>query len=424
MFRWLRSDEGREQLAEAERSIAWVRLIAVAGLAAVILGPLELTRPGYRPTVVYWLLGFAAGYSAVLVATSHFLKRWYLVQAVLSSVVDIALISAGIYATGGARSELHLLYFTSTLAMAMRFGLAPAIAGALLQTAFYIYVVWLSGDSLKANEGLLAVRIVVLFVTAALAGGFHRELSTRLGVLVQTRKMRDDFLMVASHELRTPLVAIRGISQVLDRVMKEGSTERALLQRVDAAIERMNRLVRDLTDAARVDAGTLTLERSTVDLVSIARSAVDEARLGNPRREIKFRNADDHLRVEADATRLQQVFANLLTNALKFTTPDKGAIVLEVRRDGQLVLATVRDKGLGIPPESLPTIFEKHGRSTSTPAMGFAGLGLGLYITRAIVLAHGGAIGVESTQGEGSAFTIKLPLSPEPRLVPAAASQG
>lgn len=411
--------EDQEQLAQlihVEWRVAWLRLAFVIGLAGIIFGLVDLAHPKYRPDLVVVTIVAACSHAAIQVLWLFRGHKHARMRAYIGVTCDFITVTMAMYATGGFQSELYLLLYPLLVSVAMRFGLRAVMVSAVLCAGMYLGASWLHGDPLERSKDVVVLRIMVMLLTAALAGGFHRELARRLGVLIQTRKMRDDFLMVASHELKTPLVAIRGISQVLDRVMREGSTERALLQRVDASIDRMQRLIRDLTDAARVDAGTLTLERDTVDLVALARTAVDEARLGNPRREIKFRSNEELLRVDADAQRLSQVFANLLTNAIKFTTPDKGPIVLELRREGGVALATVRDKGLGIPADSLPVIFEKHGRSTKTPAMGFAGLGLGLYITRAIVLAHGGGLSVESREGEGSAFTVRLPLLPEPRV--------
>ena len=408
--------EPYEQLVHTEWRIAWLRLGLVVALAAVIFGLIDLDQPKYRYDLLTFTVALGAVHACVQVLWMFRRNASAVWRAVVGVTLDFTLVTFGVYASGGFHSELYLIYYPLLVSVAMRFGLWTALASSGLAAVLYLLAAWLHGDPLQRSPDIVVMRVLIMVVTAALAGGFHRELARRLGVLIQTRKMRDDFLMVASHELKTPLVAIRGISQVLDRVMREGSTERALLQRVDASIDRMQRLIRDLTDAARVDAGTLTMERDTVDLVLLTRTAVDEARLGNPRREIKFRSNEELLRVDADPQRLSQVFANLLTNAIKFTTPDKGPIVLEVRRDAHAALVTVRDKGLGIPLESLPVIFEKHGRSTRTPAMGFAGLGLGLYITRAIVIAHGGSIQVDSKEGEGSAFTVRLPLLPEPRV--------
>ncbi|MCC6997437.1 MAG: HAMP domain-containing histidine kinase [Deltaproteobacteria bacterium] len=384
-----------------------------ASSAALVLLLVDRDTPGLRWGLLIGVLAVGLTHAATLLVVAHLTQRGFEVRSLITPLADIVLITLAVLATGGQSSMFFVFYYPATVAAALRFGRRRGLLMATLYCIAYLGgLAWDHGGWHGLAHFDLALRVVAMFILAAMSGGFHAALASRMRVLADTRRMRDEFLMVASHELKTPLVSIRGISQVLDRVVKDGSTEQALLRRVDAAVDRMQRLIRDLSDAARVDAGTLSLEKSAVDLNALARDAVEEARLGNPRRELKFRGADQPLRVEVDPQRLLQVLGNLLSNALKFTAPDRGPVIVGVRREGREAWVSVRDPGLGIPVESLPLIFEKHGRSPTTPPLAFAGLGLGLYLARAIVLAHDGTIHVTSTEGHGSDFVVKLKLAP------------
>ncbi len=393
--------------------MAWTRLSGFAVSTALVLLLVDRDAPGLRWGLLIGVLVIGSAHAAALLLVAHLTQRGFEVRSLITPLADIVLITLAVLATGGAASMFYVFYYPAVVATALRFGRRRGLVMAALYSLAYLgALAWDHGGWHGLAYFDLAIRVVAMVILAAMSGSFHAALAARMRVLADTRRMRDEFLMVASHELKTPLVSIRGISQVLDRVVKDGSTEQALLRRVDAAVDRMQRLIRDLSDAARVDAGTLSLEKSAVDLNALARDAVEEARLGNPRRELKFRGSDQPLRVEVDPQRLLQVLGNLLSNALKFTAPDRGPIVVGVRREAGEGWVSVRDPGLGIPVDSLPLIFEKHGRSPTTPPLAFAGLGLGLYLARAIVLAHDGTIHVTSTEGHGSDFVVKLKLAP------------
>ncbi len=393
--------------------MAWTRLAGFVATSTLVFLLVDRDQPGLRWGLLMGVLAVGAAHAVALLVIARLTQRGFEVRSLATSLADAGLVTCAVVATGGVDSVFFVFYYPSVVATALRFGRRRALVMATLFSAAYLGgLAWDRGGMDGLPAFMLAVRVVAMFILAAESGGFHASLAARMRLLADTRRMRDEFLMVASHELKTPLVSIRGISQVLDRVVKDGSTEQALLRRVDAAVDRMQRLIRDLSDAARVDAGTLSLEKSAVDLNALARDAVEEARLGNPRRELKFRGSDQPLRVEVDPQRLLQVLANLLSNALKFTAPDRGPIIVGVRREASEAWVSVRDPGLGIPVDSLPLIFEKHGRSPTTPPLAFAGLGLGLYLARAIVLAHDGSIHVTSTEGHGSDFVVKLRLAP------------
>jgi signal transduction histidine kinase len=230
-------------------------------------------------------------------------------------------------------------------------------------------------------------------------------------------RTRDELLAIVSHDLKNPLAAIKGNSQLLWRRVARMDVDDAekltmLLNRIDEAASRMNLLISDLMDFGRLQAGqSLTLQRRPVDLVTLA---------NNVARELQNTTDSHVIRVDAgvaslagmwDGPRIEQVLSNLLANAIKYS-PQGGPITVRVyrREDGRAALS-VSDQGLGIPPQDLPHIFEWFRRAKNTSGR-ISGAGIGLASARYIAHQHGGDIEVESVPGEGSTFTLVLPVEP------------
>ncbi len=223
-----------------------------------------------------------------------------------------------------------------------------------------------------------------------------------------TSEAKDVFLTMAAHELRTPLQAARGFVHLARKKGGPGlepGVERAL-QGLARSVDRMARLVENLLDVGRLQSGDLGLETHPVDLHGLLREVAEHLQSLQENRRIEVR-APQGLMLEGDRERLDQVFTNLLSNALRYS-PEGGAIIVEAREEKGQLHITVRDHGLGIPPDKLPVIFERFGRAHGTS---YGGLGLGLTIARGIVERHGGRIWAESTgrAGEGSTFHVVLP---------------
>ncbi len=229
---------------------------------------------------------------------------------------------------------------------------------------------------------------------------------------------KQDFLSVVSHELRTPITSITGYSQLLKRrLVREhaagtgvpGGPHLEMVEVIEEQTRVLGRLVDDLLELSRLQGGRLSFVMETVNLAEIARDAVGGLppdRSGAPPR-ISL-NVPAVVPVRGDEVRLQQVFDNLLSNALKYSPPGSPVTVTVEGRDGSVDVAVV-DHGAGIPPEEQTRIFEPFTRAGRSDA-GDRGLGLGLSICREIVAAHGGNIWVESRQGQGSVFRFRLPL--------------
>jgi PAS domain S-box-containing protein len=223
--------------------------------------------------------------------------------------------------------------------------------------------------------------------------------------------VRDEFLSVASHELRTPITPLQLHLQSLLKMAREEHWQASSEQRLSTAIRmttRLNTLVDRLLDVSRISNGKLTISREELDLDDTLRELVDRFREEITRARCTVTlEAEACLRGSWDRLRIEQVVTNLLTNALKYApgTP----IEITAQRETDRAVVVVRDHGKGIDDAQLSRIFDRFERGVSTNHNG--GLGLGLYIARQIVTAHGGTIRVESHPAGGAEFTVDLPLN-------------
>lgn len=249
------------------------------------------------------------------------------------------------------------------------------------------------------------------------------DLQDRVAREQEAQRIKDDFLSIVSHELRTPLTSIQGYSQLLEgrllAIEPSRSKELGQLRVIRSQVARMRRLVEDLLDVSRIDRrGGVSIEPEEIDLVEEAREAVTRTAREHSDREIELQ-APEALRLEADRDRIGQVLTNLLDNAVKYS-PDGGAVVVRVARDGEEAVVSVSDAGIGIPLEHIDNVFERFYQASDTTGRRFGGLGLGLYITRAIVDAHGGSIRAapNSGAGRGTVMTMRLPVRAHRRMFP------
>jgi signal transduction histidine kinase len=246
----------------------------------------------------------------------------------------------------------------------------------------------------------LVSTIVNLLTTAAVEAYVEAQ---------QAIRFRDDFLSVAGHELRTPLATLRLQMDALAQAAtaQPGSISQKHIDRAQRSVERLIRLVDELLDVSRIRAGRLELNFEPCDLSEITRSAVDQLRdtATHAGSEIVF-VAPGSVAGMWDRVRLEHVVSNLLGNAIKFGS--KKPIEVRVGLDGATALLSVTDQGIGIAEQDQPHIFGRFEQVRSPRKA--AGLGLGLWIAKGIVDAHGGLIGVESKLGEGATFTVELPL--------------
>lgn len=248
------------------------------------------------------------------------------------------------------------------------------------------------------------------------AASLEETVEKRTRELQKANAAKDEFLSIASHELKTPLASLKGMTQLLHRQLaRQGWTEIGNIANMERSIRRMELLVNDLLDTSVIETGMLTLHRQSYDLVTLCRNLVDEYAVGSEQ-QITFVGSAERLIVEIDVDRLGQVIINLLSNARKYSSAE-APITVNVGRIGNEGIISVQDTGVGISAEMLPNIFQRFYRvpGIQVQAGSSVGLGLGLYISHKIVEQHGGRIAVQSVPGNGSSFSILLPLVMEKR---------
>jgi two-component system sensor histidine kinase ResE len=287
--------------------------------------------------------------------------------------------------------------------------LPPAIIDAVLAAR--------AGDAarVEARQVTLAGGLELELSAARLGEGPHAGTVITLRDVTEQRRLeraRRDLVANVSHELKTPIAALKGFLELLEGDGVSERHRREFLVAMSQETARLERLVEEQLQLARLDAGALPLQREPVDLGDLAREVV-EPRVALAAREGVTLSAHAHagepVEVDADPARVEQILLILLDNALRHT-PAGGRVEVAVgREDGQATVA-VRDTGEGIPPESQAFVFDRFYRGDASREGRSAGLGLA--IARGLAAAHQGSIGLESAVGEGSTFTLRLPARP------------
>jgi signal transduction histidine kinase len=227
----------------------------------------------------------------------------------------------------------------------------------------------------------------------------------------EAERAKQDFFALVSHELRTPLTAILGYVELLlsDDASAFSAEHARHLEVIERNARRLVRLVGDLLFAAQVEGAPLLLEPAEVDLVALVRDAVELARCRADEAGVAVETELAPVeRCVGDRDRLAQVLDNLLSNALKFTSPG-GRVVVRLAGEGSNARIEVADTGVGIPPEDQPQLFDRFYRARNATSRSIPGLGLGLTIVRTIVEGHGGTVSVRSEPDAGATFTVLLP---------------
>ncbi len=287
--------------------------------------------------------------------------------------------------------------------------LSDAVAGGWpLPSARPLYV---EGDLRRRNGGTVSVGLIY----APLFGQDRRLVNIIANVRDITRfreadEIKSTFVSVISHELKTPVALIQGYAETLLRkdARWDPQTRQESLEVILEEADRLHHLIDNLLDASRLEAGKLPLETEPVALGALAERVTERFRTQTDSHDIQVNIPPDIPVVEGDPTRLEQVLNNLLSNAIKYS-PEGGPIEVTGRSTHDEVIITVTDQGVGIPFEEQPHIFESFFRGSREYQQQTSGAGLGLYLAKAIIEAHGGQIWVESNPGEGAAFSFALP---------------
>lgn len=299
------------------------------------------------------------------------------------------------------------LYAIPILLTARRF-CARMVAGVgVLAVILNLLSVYL--DQTPLDGWIFALLALLLIIYLALLLAQQRQRATQ-----RTREVEEayhhlqQFLGLVSHELAQPLTTIQGYTQLLNRQTERRSqTGQRAPVAIDAAIQQLRRLTDDLHDAAQVGTDRFTIRPTRMDMVILARAVISEQQASTTQHQLIL-DAPERVVGTWDRDRLHQLFTNLLANAIKYS-PKGGQVRIRVQQTGQEVLISVADRGIGMTPEQCAVLFQPFARFNQSDAV--PGTGLGLYISKAIVEAHGGRIWVESEAGQGTTFYVALPLT-------------
>lgn len=263
------------------------------------------------------------------------------------------------------------------------------------------------------EEHVTAMRMAANLAAVAIenVGLLERESTARANA-EESNRLKDEFLATVSHELRTPLTAILGWSRMLETESLNGEMARRAIETINRNAKSQAQIIDDILDVSRIITGNLYLDLHPIEIESVLEASVNVVRPTADAKGIQIELVFDQepFAVSGDANRLQQVFWNVLSNAVKFT-PAGGKVTVQLCRNQSQVQIDVTDTGSGISPDFLPYVFDRFRQADSTSTRRQGGLGLGLAIARHLIEIHGGTIEVSSDgQGKGAKFSVKLPV--------------
>ncbi|MBI2940428.1 MAG: HAMP domain-containing histidine kinase [Chloroflexi bacterium] len=320
------------------------------------------------------------------------------------------------------RVPTRILYAIPIIVAARLFGALVATIVIVVAIAFSVLDILLVGPDLPTDAlailALAAVGLLSLLwaraerraqALAAERARLYEQEQQRAAELRESHARLLEFFSMVAHDLRAPLTTISGFSQMLPRYEALPSEQRERLARsVQSSVRQIVRLSSDLLDASRIGAGRFEISKEPCDLMAVTREVVEQRRPAAPCHHLILEATGEGIESHCDPDRIAQVIGNLVDNAIKYS-PQGGTVRVVVERVGGRARIAVSDQGIGIAPGDIPRLFQPYVRLRGTT--GAKGLGLGLYIVKGIVEAHGGAIDVQSQPGQGSTFTIDLPLT-------------
>lgn len=225
--------------------------------------------------------------------------------------------------------------------------------------------------------------------------------------LRKTGRLKDEFMNIASHELKTPITSTKLYLQLLKKQRKKDEKSKMLIGKIDKQVDKMTNLINVLLDVSRIETGRITLNKEVINLSKLAKNSLMDMQKMADKHKMAF-IGPKALYLKADRLRIGQVIANLLTNAVKYS-PKHGTITLMVKKRGNTAVVSVKDQGIGIEASHQKKLFSKYYQIERKDKS--EGLGLGLYISKEIIKAHGGSIWLKSALKKGSTFFFSLPIN-------------
>jgi signal transduction histidine kinase len=242
------------------------------------------------------------------------------------------------------------------------------------------------------------------WLRASLAASLD-ELESQRGAVLQISQLKHDLVATLAHDIKGPLTSIVGFAELLEEGFLEGDDATDAARTIRTNAQRLAALANDMLALSRVEYGELELADDRVDVVEVLRSAIEAVAT---EREIVATVELKSALVRGDAERLRQVFDNLLRNAIKYS-PGGEPVRVSLKESGLNFTIAVEDRGIGIPPDEIPKLFNRFARASNARKAKIAGTGVGLFIVKTIVEHHGGTVDLQTTLGSGSTFSVALP---------------
>ena len=241
----------------------------------------------------------------------------------------------------------------------------------------------------------------------------ERKTKEQAEALIELHRRKDEFLAMLSHELRGPLAPISSALHLLRMPKSEAAVQQQALDIIDRQVGQLTHLVDDLLDVSRITSGKVTLHQERTSVGNIVKRALEttDPLIAQRRHELTVSLPVEPIWLHADASRLEQVVVNLLTNAAKYTH-EGGRIRLSAQQEGESAVLRVQDTGVGIAPDLLPHVFDLFTQAERSMDRSQGGLGIGLCLVQRLVTLHGGTVEAYSDLGQGSEFVVRLPVVP------------
>lgn len=330
-------------------------------------------------------------------------------------VADTILISAAIYMNRTIPWDLFLIYFFILLLAAIGTSLLRIVIGSVAVSLIYLALLVHEGKAMPQITTDLVIRIPFLFGVSVLYGYLSENANRerrRAEMAEQKERVKMDLVSSLAHDIKNPLGIIMGYAEMLTELLeaRDGEKEHLnLLERIQTSGQRIVNLVTGFLDASKAEVGKLEIAHRPVSFNTLLKDVVRQQEAELQRKQLTIElNLDEQLpEVMGDAAQLDRVFYNLIGNAIKFT-PTGGKVCVSCKREDGHISVAVQDTGIGISQEELPLLFTQFKRLKG--AAKIEGTGLGLFIVKTIVEAHKGSVRVESVDGQGSTFTVRIPI--------------
>lgn len=363
---------------------------------------------------VYGLIAFFLASCLLLqrLPLSAFHHRYFDIALLVS---DTILISASIYMNRDVPWDLFLFYFFILFLAAIGENMVRIVIGSVLISLVYVGLLFQQGKDFSQIGPDLFIRIPFLFGASILYGYLSenaKKEKTRAESAEQKERLKMDLVSALAHDIKNPLGIIMGYAETMSDRLVGRSEEKEnieILDRIQDSAQRIVNLVTGFLEASKAEAGKISVQEQPVHINTLIRE-VAQAQMG----ELRKKNISLEVNLEeslptimGDLAQLDRVLWNLVGNAIKFT-PAGGKIAVSSKRDNGYVCVAVKDTGIGIPQDELPLLFSQFRRLKGSAKI--EGTGLGLFIVKTIIEAHKGTVQAESMNGQGSTFTIRVPI--------------